>query len=866
MRARYDLPVARGRESAVIAAMVGACLSVAGCRSETPSPPDGGSLDATLRDAADETGDAAIVDGALDDAGDAGPCAGGGEWRRERMDVGLAYVRRPGALWLRRNERGGPDEHRFLRYDGASWTTTPAVPLQSLRGACAFDDHQLIVAGTNLGPVDGSFSFEVWRFDGTTWSRITQVPYDSAVTPDEWGITLRGCTSPEQLVFLHDTDWFELVVFESGVWSRRDVGVQINSPTLSTVVADWGLVYSNLGGIQVIDPSTFGVETYALTGVNRDGSPFSSVRSPTLTPMDVDDVLLAPGELDLGFGLEASRPQAVRFTGTAFDPISLRDPPTEASGIFSTRGRAYWWSATAEEARGNTFSVYYTSPGLGSRFHALPTLTFGPEESVAPQLAGGIGAHAVIQTLEDRSAWVYHGELPTVCGSCGGRCGDADDTASCQCDFACVARGDCCHDYETMCAVCATDDHCADGDPCTRDQCSDGACRHERDGVFCTPCAADSACDDFDACTTDACSTSRCEEPGRAYADAAGGACACEHTRVEGCELACHEGDDRRCVDGDPCTLDRCEGGACVHEPIPECVACRADDDCDDSDACTRDECSAFEPPTPFSARVDGRCQNREVGGCCRDVSECSTSDPCVMPACTDNQCDLPHAPGCELCATDGHCYDGNACTTDRCVSGSCEHTPRSGCVSCRGAADCDDGDGCTRDVCSYGACGHTRTCSGGGCTGDAECADGDACTLDSCVGGVCQHAPRGCAAGSGCCPTGGGGGACTSRNDCIRIRDVRRGTSCGRPESMSLTYQNICSYPVYVRVCADDPDGTCDCEAGELRAGQSYRTYFCSSTGRYRWSAVDSGSPTSCVYSGPCCNSATGNRWSTCP
>jgi hypothetical protein len=48
---------------------------------------------------------------------------------------------------------------------------------------------------------------------------------------------------------------------------------------------------------------------------------------------------------------------------------------------------------------------------------------------------------------------------------------------------------------------------------------------------------------------------------------------------------------DADCDDGDPRTLDVCEGATCVHPRNPD--ACLADTDCDDDEACTTDRCLA---------------------------------------------------------------------------------------------------------------------------------------------------------------------------------------------------------------------------------------------------------------------------------
>jgi hypothetical protein len=64
------------------------------------------------------------------------------------------------------------------------------------------------------------------------------------------------------------------------------------------------------------------------------------------------------------------------------------------------------------------------------------------------------------------------------------------------------------------------------------------------------------------------------------------------------------------CDDGNPMTVDTCEGGSCVWTPNPD--ACQSDSDCEDEEACTTEVC------------VEGLCQfNGAVDAlCCEESSE----------------------------------------------------------------------------------------------------------------------------------------------------------------------------------------------------------------------------------------------------
>ncbi|MCB0761407.1 MAG: hypothetical protein KDC12_07800 [Flavobacteriales bacterium] len=204
-------------------------------------------------------------------------------------------------------------------------------------------------------------------------------------------------------------------------------------------------------------------------------------------------------------------------------------------------------------------------------------------------------------------------------------------------------------------------------------------------------------CSDGDPCTIDSC-------------DGATGNCI--HTQIN-----CDDGDPctidscvngtcvhtpMNCDDGNPCTIDICVNGQCVHIPI----------NCDDGDPCTIDSC------------VNGTCVHTPIN--------CDDGDPCTIDTCVNGQC--IHTPIV--------CDDGDPCTTDTCVNGTCIHTPK----------DCDDGDPCTVDTCVNGVCIHTPM----------DCDDGDPCTVDTCVNGQCIHTPMDCHDGNPCTVDACVNGQCT--------------------------------------------------------------------------------------------------------
>lgn len=143
------------------------------------------------------------------------------------------------------------------------------------------------------------------------------------------------------------------------------------------------------------------------------------------------------------------------------------------------------------------------------------------------------------------------------------------------------------------------------------------------------------------------------------------------------------------CDDGNPCTSDRCENGACVHDPVADGTAC------DDASGCGEGVCMA------------GTCDLTPLmddGTPCDDNDACTQTDTCQAGACVGED---PLT-----------CDDGNECTDDSC-------DPAFGCDFVNNTAPCDDGDLCTLDdVCADGACmpGMPK-----------ECDDMDVCSLDMC-------------------------------------------------------------------------------------------------------------------------------------
>lgn len=174
----------------------------------------------------------------------------------------------------------------------------------------------------------------------------------------------------------------------------------------------------------------------------------------------------------------------------------------------------------------------------------------------------------------------------------------APDGATCDDGNACTENESCqggtCGGGSPIadCVACQQNDDCLDSDPCTDDVCDLGVCEHNSGGDG-------NACDDGDPCTVgDRCTDGTCSGQSMTCDDGVGctddfcdgGACVHQPDSDvcvapnECSEAVCQPGvgaDAQGCVatggmldqtfcteDNDPCTDDRCGGGACVHTPM----------------------------------------------------------------------------------------------------------------------------------------------------------------------------------------------------------------------------------------------------------------------------------------------------------
>ncbi len=274
---------------------------------------------------------------------------------------------------------------------------------------------------------------------------------------------------------------------------------------------------------------------------------------------------------------------------------------------------------------------------------------------------------------------------------------------------------------DSLC-FCSADSDCDDGNPCTRDFCTESCtCGHEKLGGD-TVCTSDNACLMQGTCYNGKCvaeGTVECvEQDGNPCTEPQ-----CDPKAEPGTDPCLEEPVEDGAVITTFCSQRVCEGGTVKETtPTPEAVACEQADDridpsgCIESRACVDSEKACVGVPredgAPCSQGTNkclgysckaGECvADTELDVVCDPPSECQDA-PCL--ACTQFKCD-PKDGACKATKLTDPCDDGNPCTQgDVCADGT---NPMYG--MCKGSPKlCDDGKVCTVDSCDPmdGHCGN---------------------------------------------------------------------------------------------------------------------------------------------------------------
>ncbi|MDI7266580.1 MAG: hypothetical protein QME96_01125, partial [Myxococcota bacterium] len=304
-------------------------------------------------------------------------------------------------------------------------------------------------------------------------------------------------------------------------------------------------------------------------------------------------------------------------------------------------------------------------------------------------------------------------------------------------------------DGDTPPGQCTAPEHCDDGNECTVDTCNEyGECenvRAPRPGEEGPP--GDATCDD----DTD----NDCD-----------GLTDAEDPNCVSCEA------DPDCEDGNPCTIDSCDGGACRTTLVEDGTVCDDGLYCTVGQTCRAGACAGGGGRD--CSHVASRCNIgscNEERGChavpfgdgmpCDDRLYCTVGDTCSGGTCaggSSRDCS-PAGDACNLGSCDetaracirttlpdgAPCDDGRYCTVgDRCMTGVCGGaSPR----------DCS----ALQDQCNTGACDETgSTCVAVPRPNDTACNDGLRCTTaDVCTGGICAGAAVDCSTFTDQCNTG---------------------------------------------------------------------------------------------------------------
>lgn len=309
---------------------------------------------------------------------------------------------------------------------------------------------------------------------------------------------------------------------------------------------------------------------------------------------------------------------------------------------------------------------------------------------------------------------------------------------------------------------CASDADCDDGDVCDGEETCDPASKTCAHGAW--PVCLTSILCQLEYCDASVGCALEADDLGYCYSN--------DFCMVNAhCENGACVTQPIECDDGDPCTVDSCNEGNCVYQPL-DGVACDDDDACTDHDVCASGYCAGTQITCDDGNMCTDEASCDIALGCihtfndlpCDDGDACTISDTCTLGKCVGEAVD---------------CDDGDPCTIDSCDRAiGCTNKAVLGCVACAAGdsiESCDDGDACTDDTCGPSGCEHAAIA--GCCKVDGDCDDGETCESGECA----KTSNGGCAVSIASEPFASGVGVVAlltialGRRRARRVRSARR-------------------------------------------------------------------------------------------
>ncbi len=446
--------------------------------------------------------------------------------------------------------------------------------------------------------------------------------------------------------------------------------------------------------------------------------------------------------------------RSARNAGDAVDTISQPDAPTDADGL-AVAAVASSTDGSAELAAFAGGQPLCASIAEGECLPLVATVTF-------------VGQCEGDQIFCD-GACTDPDTDPDHCGDCQTACSYPNAAGTCEAGVC--AMGACDDGFDD----CNTDP--ADGCEISllTDPANCGSCDNDCGAEPCNAGWCGSACGDADEDGFDdaACGGTDCDDGRPEVNPDATEVC---DGRDDDCDGQTDEEPEAgaSCADGDACTQDVCQAGACQNPPAADGTACDDGLGCTSDDACsggacqgTPLDCSGLDGPCAVGvcneATLQCEAQALSDGTLCSNGLFCVVNERCAAGACIggeprdcsaagggcrDGACDEAQ----DQCVGDPlpggtPCNDGLFCTVnDACDGlGECSGTARdcSGLDSQCAQGTCDDiADQCQPSPINEGQpcddglhCNENEVCLSGACAGGnaLDCSDGDACTADSC-------------------------------------------------------------------------------------------------------------------------------------